>query len=187
MTAPAILTVNAVPYRVLRLLGKGKGGYSWLVEREGSERVLKQLHHEPCDYYQFGDKLASERADYARLTAAGIPVPELIDVDAPHERILKAYIPGPTVFDLVRDGMARPEHLARVRALSARARAAGLNLDWFPTNFIPQGDALWYVDYECNAYDEKWSFETWGVRYWSRTPEFEAHLAKIGVAFPPKP
>ena len=174
--AEATLAVNAVPYALRRLLGKGKGGYSWLVERDGQPYVLKQLHHEPCDYYQFGDKLAAERADYARLVAAGIPVPAMIDVDEAQERVLKAYIPGPTVFDLVRDGAMRPEYLTRVRALSDRARAAGLNLDWFPTNFIPHGGALWYVDYECNAYDEKWSFETWGVRYWSRTPDFESYL-----------
>ena len=149
---PDILTVNAVPYRILRLLGKGKGGYSWLAERDGAEYVVKQLHHEPCDYYQFGDKLAAERGDYDRLVAAGIPVPKLLDVDAPNERILKAYIPGPTIFELVLGGGMRP---------------------------IPSGDALWYVDYECNAFMEAWSYETWGIRYWSRTPEFLAHLAKL--------
>ena len=175
---PNILTVNAVPYTLLSLLGKGKGGYSYLAERDGVQYVLKQLHHEPCDYYQFGDKLVAERADYDRLVAAGIPVPALIDIDAPHERILKNYIPGATIFDLVRDGGMRPEYLAQGRALSDRASAAGLNLDWFPTNFIPHGGTLWYVDYECNAYMPQWSFETWGIRYWSRTPEFEAHLKK---------
>lgn len=175
---PDILTVNAVPYAILRLLGKGKGGYSYLAERDGMQYVLKQLHHEPCDYYQFGDKLAAERIDYDRLRAANIPVPQMIDVDAPHERILKAYIPGPTIFDLVREDNMRPEYLVQVRALSDRARAAGLNLDWFPTNFVPHGGTLWYVDYECNAYMPEWSFETWGIRYWSRTPDFEAHLKK---------
>ena len=35
---------------------------------------------------------------------------------------------------------------------------------------------LWYIDYECNSYMEEWSFENWGIRYWSRTPAFEAYL-----------
>lgn len=172
------LTVNAAPYAILKLLGKGKGGYSYLAEREGRQYVLKQLHHEPCDYYQFGDKLASERGDYARLREAGIPIPELIEVDAPNERLLKAYVPGATIFDRVRGGAMRPEYLEQVRALSGLARAAGLNLDWFPTNFIPHEGRLWYVDYECNAYMEEWSFERWGVQYWSRTPAFEEYLRK---------
>ena len=172
------MTVNGVAYSIVRLLGKGKGGYSWLAERNGGRCVLKQIHHEPCDYYQFADKLATELNDYRRLTAADIPVPKLIDWDAREERIVKAYIPGPTIFDLVRDGDMRREYVGLVHALSEKARAAGLNLDWFPTNFIPRDGALWYVDYECNAYMERWSFETWGVKYWSRTPEFEAHLEK---------
>ena len=46
---PEILTVNAVPYRILRLLGKGKGGWSYLVAGNGAQCVLKQLHPEPCD------------------------------------------------------------------------------------------------------------------------------------------
>lgn len=166
--APRALAVNGVSFAIRRLLGKGKGGYSWLAEREGTEYVLKQLHHEPCDYYQFGDKLAAELGDYDRLRAAGIPVPELIDSDRPRERLLKAYISGPTAADLVRDGGMCPEYLEQVCALSERARAAGLNLDWYPTNFIPRDGVLWYVDYECNPYMEKWSLEAWGMQYWTR-------------------
>ena len=49
------LTVNEIPYRLLRLLGKGKGGYSYLAERNGQQVVVKQIHHEPCDYYAFGN------------------------------------------------------------------------------------------------------------------------------------
>ena len=37
-------------YRIIRLLGHGKGGYSYLAERDGRQVVLKQIHHEPCDY-----------------------------------------------------------------------------------------------------------------------------------------
>lgn len=91
------LTINDKAYFVERLLGKGKGGYSYLVSDGAGEYVIKQIHHEPCDYYRFGDKLASERRDYARLKAIGIPMPELLAVDEAGERILKAYIPGDTI------------------------------------------------------------------------------------------
>ena len=56
------------------------------------------------------------------------------------------------------------------------AKAAGLNIDYFPTNFVVQDGLLYYIDYECNSYMEEWGFENWGVKYWSRTPEFEAYL-----------
>ena len=53
MTMNGSLTVNEIPYRLLRLLGKGKGGYSYLAEQDGQRMVVKQIHHEPCDYYTF--------------------------------------------------------------------------------------------------------------------------------------
>ncbi len=37
---------------------------------------------------------------------------------------------------------------------------------------------IWYVDYECNSYMDEWNFENWGVKYWSRTREFEEYLNK---------
>ena len=84
--------VNDRPFALQRLLGKGKGGYSYLVAGGGQQYVLKQIHHEPCAYYQFGDKIQSEIRDYHRLRSIGIRMPELLDVDVTRERVLKEYI-----------------------------------------------------------------------------------------------
>ena len=94
MSYPETLCVNGTEYRILRLLGKGKGGYSYLAARDSQQYVLKQIHHEPCAYYQFGDKMQAELNDYARLRAAGVPIPEMLDADCGSERILKQYIPA---------------------------------------------------------------------------------------------
>ena len=40
-----MMTVNGVEYEIIRLLGRGKGGYSYLSEKEGKYVVLKQIHH----------------------------------------------------------------------------------------------------------------------------------------------
>ena len=170
------MDVNGRNFEVIRLLGKGKGGYSYLV-RDGKERfVLKQIHHEPCDYYQFGDKLASELHDYEKLSRIGIAMPQLLDVDHEQERILKEYIDGPTVFELVRDGGNVDECLDQVKQMCRLLYASGTNIDYFPTNFVLEKDKLFYIDYECNQYMQQWDFEHWGIRYWSKTPEFEAYL-----------
>ena len=168
--------VNEAEYTVLGLLGHGKGGYSYLVEGDEGQAVLKQIHHEPCDYYAFGDKMGAELCDYDRLRAAGIPIPALLAFDRDAERLVKAYIDGPTVFELVRDGKDAAPYLEQVREMAEKARANRLNIDYFPTNFVVQNGRLWYVDYECNEYMDQWSFESWGLRYWSRTPEFLAYL-----------
>ena len=170
------VSVNGAEYTLIRLLGHGKGGYSYLAARAGRRVVLKQIHHEPCSYYAFGDKLAAERYDYERLRAAGIRVPAMLDLDTQAERIVKEYIDGPTVMELLRSGKNVEAYLPQVREMAAAAKAAGLNIDYFPTNFVVCGGLLWYVDYECNAYMDEWSFENWGVKYWSHTPELEAYL-----------
>lgn len=177
MDTPEVLTLNGREYAVLRLLGRGKGGYTWLARRDGARYALKQIHHEPCEYYQFGDKLAAELRDYERLRALDIPLPELLAVDRAAERLVKTYIPGPTVYELVLEEALPPACAAQAEAMAEKLREAGLNIDWFPTNFIPWEGTLWYVDYECNDYMERWDFPHWGRTYWSRTPELLAHAA----------
>ena len=130
------MTVDSQDYTVLRLLGRGKGGYSYLVQGPAGPAVVKQIHHEPCSYYTFGDKLGAELFDYERLKAAGIPVPELLAVDRAAERLVKEYIEGPTIFELVLDGKDATPYLDQVREMAAQAKAAGLNIDYFPTNFV---------------------------------------------------
>ena len=171
-----IMTVNGKEYTIIRLLGKGKGGYSYLAQRDGTQYVLKQIHHEPCDYYQFGDKLQSELRDYERLTRIGIPMPRLLDADVENERILKEYIDGDTIFELVCKGQMKDEYLAQVQAMCALLYPANTNIDYFPTNFVVRGGQLYYIDFECNDYMEQWNFENWGIRYWSKTPEFLKYL-----------
>jgi hypothetical protein len=172
------LAVNEKVYRIVHLLGKGKGGYSYLAEQDGHPVVVKQIHHEPCDYYHFGNKIEAERRDYQLLRGAHIRVPALLAVDAEAERIVKEYVPGDTIFELVRKGCSVEPYLPQVREMAAQARAAGLNIDYFPTNFVARDGLLWYVDYECNDYMDAWSFENWGVMYWSRTPQFEDWLRR---------
>lgn len=172
------MTVNGKDYHVIRLLGKGKGGYSYLVTDGIREYVLKQIHHEPCDYYQFGDKLASELRDYERLHAIGIPMPELFEVDEKQERILKAYIDGPTVFELVRDDRLEACFVQQMHQLCEVLYANGLNIDYFPTNFVVRNGTLYYVDYECNCYMRQWDFDNWGIQYWSKTEAFLEYCSK---------
>jgi len=160
------LSVCGVTYRLVSLLGHGKGGYSYLAETDGRQVVLKQIHHEPCDYYQFGNKIEAERRDYQRLLDAGIRIPRMIAVDPESERIVKEYIPGSTIAELVRDGISAEPYLGQVREMAALAKAAGLNIDYYPTNFVVRDGLIWYVDYECNEYSEKWNFENWGIKYW---------------------
>ncbi len=171
-----IMTVNEREYRVIRLLGKGKGGYSYLVTDGAGEYVLKQIHHEPCDYYQFGDKLASELRDYEHLRTIGIPLPRLLDVDKHKERILKEYIPGDTIDQLVKEDRMQEDYFRQMEQMCSKLYPANTNIDYFPTNFVVRDGKVWYIDFECNAYTEQWDFEHWGSQYWRKTEAFTKHF-----------
>lgn len=172
------ISLNEKTYTVIRLLGKGKGGYSYLVTDGAGEYVLKQIHHEPCDYYQFGDKLASELRDYERLQALGIPLPVLLEVDEKQERILKEYIAGDTVDKLVKEDRMEENFFRQMEDMCCVLYAAGLNIDYFPTNFVVREGKLYYIDFECNDYQSQWNFENWGNKYWWKSEEFKNHFGE---------
>lgn len=166
------MAVNGKEYEILKLLGKGKGGYSYLADDGKGKYVLKQIHHEPCAYYKFGNKLEAEINDYNRLKEIGIRVPSLIDVDIENERILKEYIAGDTIYELVLQDKMEAAYMEQVRSMCALLYAAHMNIDYFPTNFVVQNGEIYYIDFECNKYMDEWNFENWGIKYWSKTPEF---------------
>lgn len=172
------LNINNCEYKVIKLLGKGKSGYSYLVERENKQYVIKQIHHEPCDYYQFGNKLDSELHAYKKLKHLNIPLPELLEVDRANERILKTYIEGNTVYDLVLNDIPVENCLIKLKEILPILYSNNINIDYFPTNFILYNEVLFYVDYEYNNYMDEWNFENWGIKYWSKTKEFIEHHNK---------
>lgn len=161
------IDVKGVNFRVLELLGKGKGGYSYLVQNDNGDKfVLKQIHHEPCDYYTFGNKMESELRDYEKLVKIGIKMPKLIDFDLENERILKEFINGDTIAQMVERSQSVLEFIPQVRAMCNALYKEGLNIDYYPTNFVIQNGILYYIDYECNLYSDQWNFENWGSQYW---------------------
>lgn len=172
------MCVNGQEYAVTKLLGKGKGGYSYLATDGTQKFVLKQIHHEPCAYYQFGDKIEAEKRDYERLKKIGIRMPKLIAIDKENERILKEYIEGDTIYEMVLKGQVKEAYVEQMKEMCRLLYPAKTNIDYFPTNFIVQQEKLFYIDYECNDYMEEWNFENWGIRYWSKTKEFLEYEAK---------
>jgi predicted Ser/Thr protein kinase len=173
-----VMTCNGREFSVVKLLGKGKGGYSYLVTDGNSQYVLKQIHHEPCSYYTFGNKMEAELGSYQWLSSIGIPMPRLLDADRECERILKEYVRGDTIAQLVLEDRMIQSYFDQIQDMCRRLYAANTNIDYYPTNFVVEDGRLYYIDYECNSYMEQWDFEHWGSLYWSKTPEFISAFCK---------
>ena len=103
-------------------------------------------------------------------------MPKLIDVDISKEILIKGYIEGKTIFEMVKDNEDVSIYFDQVRLMAKLAKSNGLNIDYYPTNFVVNNGLLYYIDYECNVFMEEWSFDSWGIKYWSKTPEFLKHI-----------
>lgn len=170
------LKLRAGNFRAEKLLGKGKSGYSWLVTGGTSRLVLKAIHDEPCHYYTFGDKFAAEVHAFEKLSPL-IQVPALIESDAEKRYLLKEYVLGPTAAELAAANALPEEAFAAMFAMCRKLYGAGINIDYFPTNFVWSGGELVYVDYEFNPYAEEWDFERWGIYYWLNSEGMEKFLS----------
>lgn len=167
------IKVNNNEYDVLELIGHGKGGYSYLVKLDGKVFVAKKIHHEPCSYYQFDNKLESELSDYNRLASIIFDnIPVIIEVDKNQEIIVKEYIDGDTVDKLVLDERMVDSIYMQIEKIAEKVKESGFNLDYFPTNFVVNNGKVYYIDFELNEYSEKWNYQNWGKKYWYRTNDF---------------
>ena len=175
------ITVNNKSFNIVKLLGKGKGGYSYLADDGNRQYVVKKIHHEPCDYYTFGNKIEAELNDYRRLCDAGIRIPHMIDIDTENETILKEYIEGDTIYQMVKEDRDVSTFIEQVKIMCSQLYKKGLNIDYFPTNFVVQNNEVFYIDYECNSYMDEWNFENWGIKYYSKTEEFLEYVKNHNV------
>ena len=158
------IIANSDNYEIIKLLAKGKGGYNYLAKTEDTAVVVKQIHYEPCDYFQFEEnKLNSELRDYKILFDLGIPMPRLIFFDQEKQFLIKEYIPGGTLAQIVADNQLNDNHVAQIFGMCEKLYPNRLNIDYFPTNFMVRDGVLYYVDYECSQYSDEWNFENWGI------------------------
>ena len=190
MSRANIATVNGERYEVLRLLGKGKGGYSFLVRsvaHPSMEYVIKQFHRDPRRHHLYEDTLQSEIRCYRRLRELGIRLPAMLDVDIDAQRILKEYIDGPTVYELVRSGGMKDDYVAQIRDMAKRLTSHRVAIDYFPTNFVVDNELIYYIDFECEDYTAERSFERRGEPFWARTEAFLAYEAELLLHASPIP
>ena len=161
--------VNDKEYKIIKLLGKGKGGYSYLAMLNNKLFVIKQIHHEPCSYYNFGNKIQSEYNDYQTLLNTNIRIPQMIDIDFDNERIVKEYIEGRTILELINEKEEINQYVFQVKKMHELCKNKGINIDYYPSNFVvDKNNNIFYIDYECNKYDPKWDYDNWGKQYWEK-------------------
>ncbi len=155
---------------IIKHIGKGKGGNSYLAKMDDQFVVFKEMHYEKCESYTFqANKLQSELCDYQRLKEIGIRMPKLLGYNDERQFLIKEYIDGNTIAEIVGEDELKDDYVNQMFEICNRLYKNDLNIDYFPTNFVVQNDLLYYIDYECNQYMEEWDFENWGIYFWANT------------------
>jgi hypothetical protein len=126
------------------------------------------MHDEPVAYYRFeGDKVLAEVEAYHCLRKYPIAIPLLYEYDVSGQYLVQSYVDGRMASALVADGLITDAIFAQLFGMAACLEPAGINIDYFPNNFIvdPAG-TLVYVDYEVKPYSAAWNLAHWGIYYW---------------------
>ncbi|MGF1723549.1 hypothetical protein [Photobacterium nomapromontoriensis] len=165
------VTTKVGKLTICQFLGKGKSGYSYLAKNDSDEYVIKFMHYEPCSYYTFGEanKVELEVEAFNVLKRVGINVPQLLDVNTEENFLVKEYIDGDLVTNLIIKRSLPNGCIKQVFEMAYALKNAGMNIDYFPDNFVAIGDSLYYIDYEYNQYDENWDLVNWGLYYWANS------------------
>jgi len=169
---------------VLRMLGKGKSGYSYLTKLDGKNYVLKLMHDEPCPYYSFDkNKVELEVKAYNKLIDCSIPMPELICYDLENEYLVKEFIDGNTASEIIANDLISEAIIQQLFEIYRQVKQNRLNIDYFPANFIIKDQRLFYIDYECNQYSSEWNLPSWGLYYWANCEGFKNFLSNGDSTF----
>jgi TP53 regulating kinase-like protein len=172
-----IIETTVGPLTVVRLLGKGKSGYSYLAENGNDRVVLKIMHDEPVAYYTFHDKKVNlEVSAYHRLNELKIKIPRLLGYDSDQQFLIKEYIDGKTASDYISSGNISEKIIEQLFDMSKILKSENHNIDYFPSNFVVRNDDLFYIDYEINAYMPEWNLENWGIYYWANSAGMKDYL-----------
>lgn len=186
------ITVQNTKFTIQKFLGRGKSGYSYLITNGIENYVYKQIHHEPCEYYNFGDKLDAELWAYKNLLETGIKMPKIIEYNEKEEYLIKEYIDGKTAAELASENLLEDTHFESIFELAGKLHSKNINVDFFPTNFVYNDHDVFLIDYEFNQYNAEWNFENWGIYFWLNGEGMKEHLAngfsdKLCMPNSPKP
>ncbi len=149
-----------------------------MTERSGTNYVFKVIHYEHCPYYCFGNsnKVDLELSSYQILSDIGISMPRLLEYDRDKNYIIKDFITGQVASNHIANNNDIELCIKQLFIMFLNSKNSGINIDYFPSNFVLSENKLYYIDYEHNLYDANWDLVNWGLFYWANADGMKKYL-----------
>ena len=162
---------------IINKLGKGKSGISYLAKYNNDKVIFKEMHDEEVPYYKFEKpKIELELFAYEVLKKQKINIPQLFAYYENDKYLIKEYIEGDTITEKIIKSKLSDDIIIIALKWEHELKANGINIDYYPSNFVLKNDELYYIDYEYNKYSDEWNFRNWGLYYWLNGNGFKSSL-----------
>lgn len=145
-----------------------------IVERKGKTYLMVDYSSNKEAFQQY---ITSEN----KLRTSGIRIPKLYLYDKNKMLVVKDYIEGEVVLDLLIKEDLKDEIFEEIFTINFMMKRNKIKLDYDPINFRFYNGKLYYLSDFCKAFDEKSSFEKEGIFLWFYSPDFVTYLSKKGL------
>ena len=170
------IVADGISYEIIKLIGKGQAGYSYLSKADENYFVVKIFDDDNNLIDNILNKFNQEIEAYYILFDIGIPIPKLIYKDNKEHYLIKEYIDGNTLAQIIGKRLFKEKHIIQILKMCEKVYRRNLNLDYFPTNFVEKNNVLYYIDYGCGKYTDDWNFENNGIYFYANTSGIEKFL-----------
>jgi TP53 regulating kinase-like protein len=160
------LVIDNREYHLVNKIGEGKSATSFLYQGGGDKVTLKKYRVTEQNEIPFEQAMEFELVSYERLVESGVATPKLLALGHDDYFMVKEYIDGPVMIDLVAENSITDEMFKKMFIMNNRLKRHGYHVDYYPANFVMKNERMYCIDYETHIYIEEWDFPNWGIFYW---------------------
>lgn len=144
-------------YTIIRVLKEHPDYYMYICTRNNKMHTIRE--------YKSKERYMEEVENIRLLNKMDINVPELEAVNENEKIIIREYLPGLSVCDLLMKGELDWSHLQLIRTMALRFEDCGLSLDYFPTNFIICENDVFYTGAKVYLKNDDNGFDNVGAKF----------------------
>lgn len=156
----SIILLNHEAWMIKRHLHRGQSSDTYIVHNDLHLPFIIKAYHP--DTHAF----ARDVEDYETLKALGVMMPLLLHAETSQRMLVKQYLKGETVAQILKKQRLDPLLLSKMKDLADYLKNKGVMLNYHPENFMVWDTLIYYVDYTCLPYDSTHDFDHVGLAHW---------------------